>query len=351
PPSGPEGERPSPERFPIDDGRVYGAYIAGRRSAAVAAGVRAGLFDRLAAAPGGLSSDDVSAALGWSARGTRSMLVALQASGLVELESERWRASADAAAYLTRGTPGSLWGLVDMEVDHFLSPEKLLDALERDDSSVYGGGDPWAAHEEDPAKARAFTAAMHSVSERPAAGFAERFADFGGPVAGRLLDVGGGSGALSIAAAQRHADLRCTIFDIAPVCPIAGEYVAAAGVSDRVDARAGNMFEDAWPTGYDAILLSQILHDWSFETGAELLSKAHAALAPGGRILIHEKLVEDGAPRPVENALVHLDMLVWTQGQQYTPSELSAALEAAGFTGVERTRTTGLWSVVAATRR
>ncbi|MEO0660740.1 MAG: hypothetical protein AAFZ87_04310, partial [Planctomycetota bacterium] len=196
PPSGPEGERPSPERFPIDDGRVYGAYIAGRRSAAVAAGVRAGLFDRLAAAPGGLSSDDVSAALGWSARGTRSMLVALQASGLVELESERWRASADAAANLTRGTPGSLWGLDDLVVDHFLSPEKLLDALERDDSSVYGGGDPWAAHEEDPAKARAFTAAMHSVSERPAAGFAERFADFGGPVAGRLLDVGGGSGAL-----------------------------------------------------------------------------------------------------------------------------------------------------------
>ncbi len=121
-----------PSRFPLDDQRVYDAYIAGRQSA-------------------------------------------------------------DAAAYLTRGTPGSLWGLVDMEVDGFLSPNALLDALKKDDASVYGDLDPWEAHGQDPERARAFTAAMHSVSERPVAGFAEHL-DLSSD--SRLLDVGGGSGAI-----------------------------------------------------------------------------------------------------------------------------------------------------------
>jgi len=342
------GTRPDPRRFPIDDERVYRAYIASRSSAAVAVAVRVGLFDRLVAAGEGLTLAEIRGALGWSERGARSMMCALAALELVGEQGGRWRASEDAAAYLTRDTPGSLWGLVDMEVENFLSPRALLDALERDDASVYGGGDPWAAHEEDPEKARAFTAAMHSVSERPAAGLAERV-DLAG--ATRVLDVGGGSGALSIALARENPGLRCTVFDIAPVCALAEDYVADAGLTGRVDARAGDMFAPAWPEGYDVVLLSQILHDWSFETGDELLSRARAALPPGGRIVVHEKLVEDGPPRPVENALVHLDMLVWTKGQQYTPTELRAALERAGFEGVERIRTAGLWSAVVGVAR
>ena len=335
--------RPDPRRFPVDDARVYRAYSASRSSAAVAVAVRVGLFDRLAAAGGGLTLAEVREAFGWSERGARSLLTALAAMGLALADGGRWRASEDAAAYLTRGTPGSLWGLVDMEVDNFLSPRALLDALERDDSSVYGGGDPWAAHEDDPEKARAFTAAMHSVSERPAAGLAERV-DLAG--AKSVLDVGGGSGALSIALARENPGLRCTVFDIAPVCALAEGYIADAGLTGRVDAQPGDMFADRWPEGYDVVLLSQILHDWSFETGEELLARARAALPAGGRVVVHEKLVEDGAPRPVENALVHLDMLVWTKGQQYTPSELRAALERAGFGDVERIRTAGLWSAV-----
>ena len=60
----------------------------------------------------------------------------------------------------------------------------------------------------------------------------------------------------------------------------------------------------------------------------------------------HEKLVEDGDSGPLANQLVHLDMLVWTEGQQYRVSELTELLERSGFAGVERLRTAGYWSVV-----
>lgn len=347
---GPEAPRVNPARFPLDDKRVYDAYVAGRQSAALCVAVRAGLFDWLAGEGAGADEDAVGARTGWSPRGVHAMVSALAAMGLVERRPGGLFAADDAAAYLTRGTPGSLWGLVDMEVENFLSPAALLDALERDDASVYGGADPWEAHEADPARARAFTAAMHSVSERPAAGVAER-ADLAG-VAGvaRLLDVGGGSGALSIALCRAHPELRATLYDIAAVRPLAEEYVAAAGLADRIDVAVGDMFGPPLPGGHDAVLYSQILHDWGFAKGADLLARAHAALPPGGRVLVHEKLVEDDRDAPLANALVHLDMLVWTEGQQYTLRRLTEMLTAAGFVDVRRTRTAGYWSLVDARR-
>ena len=334
-------ERFNPERFPIDDQRVYDAYIAGRQSAAIAAAVRVGLFDLLA--DGALPLDRIQSEMGWSHRGTRSMLDALTAMGFVELAADGFSASADAAAYLTRGADGSLWGLVDMEVDSFLSPAALLEALAKDKATVYGGEDPWAAHGADPERARAFTVAMHSVSERPAAGVAERL-DLS--ASRRLLDVGGGSGALSIALARANPELQCVIWDIPAVCPIADEYVRAAGCEGRVWSEAGDMVAEDYPAGFAQVLLSPLRHDWSFETGAELVAKAFAALPSGGRIVIHEKLVEDGDSGPLANRLVHLDMLVWTEGQQYRVSELTELLERSGFAGVERLRTAGYWSVV-----
>ena len=342
-----DDERPNPARFPIDDKRVYDAYIAGRRSAAVAAAVRAGLFDLLARGEAPVPLERIREAMGWSERGTRSMLDALGAMGFVERSSEGWRPSADARAYLTRDAEGSLWGLVDMEVDSFLSPGALLRSLEADRATVYGDEDPWEAHGADPERARAFTAAMHSVSARPAAGFAERV-DLG--AARRLLDVGGGSGALAIALAEANPELECVVWDIPAVCPLADEYVAAAGCADRITSQAGDMFAEPFPAGFDAVLLSQILHDWSFETGEGLVAKAFDALPPGGQLLVHEKLVEDDGSGPLANQLVHLDMLVWTEGQQYRVSELTGLLERTGFTSVERIRTAGYWSVVRGTR-
>ena len=100
-------------------------------------------------------------------------LAALFAMGLLERDGDRFRLAPDASDYLVRGRPGWLGGLIELEMEHFLSPRSLLDALEKGDPSVYGEEDPWEAHEADPEKALRFTEAMHSVSERAAAGLAE----------------------------------------------------------------------------------------------------------------------------------------------------------------------------------
>lgn len=337
-------ERHNPALFPRDDRRVYDAYIAGRQSAALAAGVRLGLFDALAAGPRTVAA--LATELSVRDRPLHSLVTALLATGLLEPDGECIRLAPDAAAYLVRGKPGWLGGLIDLEIESFLTPQLLLEAMRRDDASVYGGADPWETHERDPEIARRFTAAMHSISERPAAGLAE-VVDFSGHRS--LLDVGGGSGALSLAIARAWPHMHCIVWDLDVVCGIAREYAAAAGLAGRVTAEAGDMFGQPFPRGHDAILFSQILHDWDPSRWPDLLRKAADALPPGGTVLVHEKLVEEDFG-PLANALVNLDMLVWTEGRQLKERELRELLAVAGFGNVERRATAGYWSVVTGRR-
>lgn len=335
--------RRHPRAFPLDDRTVYDAYVAGRMSAALAVGVRLGLFDRLDRSPA--TAQELVEEFELSARGVRSYLAATKAMGLLLEEEGRWSLSSDASAYLVRGKAGSLWGLIDMEMDHFLSPPALLEAMKTGNPSVYEGEDPWEAHEQDSGTAEAFTAAMHSVSERPAAGVAEVIELEAGT---RLLDVGGGSGALSIAIAKAHPEVKCTVLDLAVVKPLCERYAEEASLSDRVDAVAGDMFGEPLPSGYNAVLYSQILHDWSFAKCRKLLAQAFDALPSGGRVFIHEKLVDDDGQGPLANALVNLDMLVWTEGQQFKEAELRELCTEAGFEAFECQNTAGYWSLSSA---
>jgi acetylserotonin N-methyltransferase len=90
----------------------------------------------------------------------------------------------------------------------------------------------------------------------------------------RLLDVGGGSGCFTVAAAQAHPHLRCTVMELPAMCEVARGYIEAGGVTDRVDTRAIDMFRQPWPGGYDALLFSNVWHDWNVRTCRWLAARA-----------------------------------------------------------------------------
>ena len=327
------------------DKRIYDAYIAGRESAALAAAVRAGLFDALDSGPA--TASELARRLDLRERPVLLLCRTLHAMGLLARDGERFNLAPDARAHLVRGKPAWLGGLIDLEVENFLTPERVLEALRTDRASVYGGEDPWRRHAADPGRAAAFTRAMHSISALPADGLA-RAVDARG--VRRVLDVGGGSGALAIALVAAWPELRCTIWDLETVCDVAREYVAGAGVADRIQLLSGDFWGDPVPAGHDAVLLSQILHDYAPERGAALLARLHDALPDAGRLWIHEKLIAEDGSGPLANALVDLDMLVWTDGQQYSEAQLRELLAAAGFRDIERRAGAGYWSLVSARR-
>src|SRR5262249_18140359 len=151
----------------------------------------------------------------------------------------------------------------------------------------------------------------------------------------RLLDVGGGSGCFSISIAQHWPNIRCSVMEFPAVCEVARGYIQAGGVADRVDTVAVDMFQQAWPRGYDGVLLSNIFHDWSAETNRLLARRAYAALPSGGRIFVHEMLLAEDRSGPMTTASFSLLMLFGTQGRQYSFSEVREILEDAGFAGIE----------------
>lgn len=147
-----------------------------------------------------------------------------------------------------------------------------------------------------------------------------------------LLDVGGGTGIYSIAAVKANPHLRAIVWDRAEVLKVAGEFAAEHGVADRVELRPGDMLTDPVPAGCDAILLSNILHDWDVPVCEALVARLAAALTPGGRLLIHDVLLNETMDGPLPTALYSAALFLQTEGRAYGVGEYRRMLAAAGLT-------------------
>jgi (2Fe-2S) ferredoxin/SAM-dependent methyltransferase len=153
----------------------------------------------------------------------------------------------------------------------------------------------------------------------------------------RILDLGGGSGAYSIAFARACLDVQCEILDIPEVVPLTAEYVSQAGVSAQVRLRPGDMLQDDFGSGYDIIMLNAICHMFSEEQNRDIFRRAHQALAPNGRLVVQDFLLNPDKTGPQQAALFSLNMLVNTDaGASYSEVEYTRWMKAAGFTEVCR---------------
>jgi acetylserotonin N-methyltransferase len=110
------------------------------------------------------------------------------------------------------------------------------------------------------------------------------------------------------------------------------------------------MFRQDWPADHDAMFFSNIFHDWDRDTCTQLARKAHAALPEGGRIYLHEMLLDDDGAGPSAAATFSLVMLLGTHGQQFTFAQLQEILETAGFNEVRTVPSYGYYSLVTARR-
>jgi cyclopropane fatty-acyl-phospholipid synthase-like methyltransferase len=168
---------------------------------------------------------------------------------------------------------------------------------------------------------------------------------------GSLLDVGGGSGIFSIQLAKAWPDLRATVMEIDTICAEADRYIDHAGAGDRVETRAVNMFTQSWPGGHDAHFFSNVFHDWSDATCRLLAQNSFDALPSGGRIFLHEVLMDDDGCGPFVAAAFSLLMLLGTKGKQYSLPELRDILESAGFVDIEAATTGGAYYSLVSARK
>lgn len=342
--------------MPPSDARIlWESYLSPYWFPALLVADELGILSSLAEAPAG--APELSRRMELNPRGVGAVLAMLASLGYVSARDGRYSITDTTRHYVLPESPYYWGGLLQANRrGRFLAPlcdalrqalvtADLDDALPASSGDGAGNSDSWARGQMSLDAARGVAAYMHSHSATAAIGVAQN-GDFSSTR--RLLDVGGGSGVYSIEVAKAYPDLRCTVLELASVCKWTEEYIERAGLADRVDTVALDMFREAWPTGNDAVFFSNIFHDWATPTCLELARRAFGALEPGGTVNVHEMLLDDDGNGPREAAAFGVHMVTGTRGQHRSFSDLRTLLTEAGFVDAEWRSTSPLFSLVRA---
>jgi orsellinic acid C2-O-methyltransferase len=231
---------------------------------------------------------------------------------------------------LRTGVPASVrsWAML-ADIVGFPAFEPILEMVRTGTSGmqlVYGMRGMARVHQDAELGAR-FDAAMSERTKAFAPSVADRY-DFSG--LHTVADIGGGQGVLLAAILQAHPHLRGILVDVAEVTGSAAGLLRGAGLADRCQVITGDFFQSV-PAGADAYLMANVLHDWDDGQSRQILANCRRAMAPGGRVLIIERLIPDDPAAAVPVLVSDLNMLVVTGGLERTNAEYHALLTAAGF--------------------
>lgn len=289
-------------------------------------------------------AEELARSLGTDPRATRVLLDALVALGVLARHGPGYVNAPAAARYLAAGSPDDASTALRHNLSLWRTWSDLTEVVRQghpvQHREMDGRGDDWTVP---------FIAAMHRNAAVRAPMVVRAVGTAG---VRRLIDIGGGSGAYAIAFARERADLEAEVFDLATVTPIARRNVEAAGLPAQVRTREGDLRRDAFGEGWDLALLSAICHMLGPDGVRDLLRRVHAALAPGGRVVIQDHVMAEDRTAPRAGALFAVNMLAGTpEGGTYTEGEYRAWLAEAGFAEVRRVALQGPNELMIATRR
>jgi 3-hydroxy-5-methyl-1-naphthoate 3-O-methyltransferase len=322
---------------PADPDDVLELFLGFWISRTVMAAVELGVFEVLSADGGGdgLALAEAQAALGLRARPARAVLDTCVAVGLLDKQPDgRYRNSGLAERYLNSRSVYSLRNYVLDERWCWPAWGRLEEALQADAQLLPEDAEGYHAFPED-----FFLDFLHGHS-LVMGGRLAAAVDLSG--CRRLMDVGGGSGAVSIALATAFPHLEAVVVDQPAVAAKAAEHIAAADLSDRVTTWPANLFEDRLPPECDVAVLANLLHDFSPERAQEILGRVHDALPAGGRAIILEIVPDDDRRGPPLAVVFSVAMIVNTAGgDAHTVPQYREWLERAGFAGITVNRIPG----------
>ena len=209
-------------------------------------------LDVFTAVGSGATAAEVAQKISTHPRATEMLLNALAAMGMLAKQQGVFRDTPATARYFAEGSKDNARpGLIHIaNIWHRWSnlTECVRAGTAVGHQEMAERGDDWT---------EPFIAAMH----RNAAERAPLVVQAVGAAAGeRLLDVGGGSAAYSIAFAQANEKLHATVLDLPAVLPIAQRHINAAGLAGRVETRAGDLRRDPLGKGFTLVLVSAICH-------------------------------------------------------------------------------------------
>jgi (2Fe-2S) ferredoxin/ubiquinone/menaquinone biosynthesis C-methylase UbiE len=288
-------------------------------------------LDLFTAVGNGGTAQQIAAKIQAAVRATEMLLNVLVSLKLLEKHDGIYTNTPAAARFLAEGSPDSARTAQLHMANMWRRWSKLTEAVRSGTAVESTRDNGWVT---------SFIAAMDHTARGRARAVAQAVELDGEK---RMLDLGGGSGAYSIAFVKAASALHSEIVDLPEVLPITQEHIRRAGLSDRISTRAGDMLTvPLAPASYDLILLSAICHMFSPEENRQLLARAYAALAPHGRLVIADFVLDADKTSPRFATLFALNMLVGTRaGASYSEPEYAEWMKGAGFASSKRVRIPG----------
>ncbi|HTZ32363.1 MAG TPA: methyltransferase [Methylomirabilota bacterium] len=152
-----------------------------------------------------------------------------------------------------------------------------------------------------------------------------------------VLDVGGGSGVMSIALAKKNPGLRACVLDLANVCRVARGNIRRAGLSGHIRTLAGDI-RDRLPGGFDVVMFCDI-----GPVSKRLLGNAYEALPHGGMVVAVDRYLSEDRTKPLDRVMAQL---AGSSFPRATRREMVGALESCGFRAVKARRVLrDLWAI------
>ena len=325
---------------------LYGLATAHYHSQAVYVAAKLGLADHLADGP--RTHDELAKATATHAPSLRRVL-RLLAAARVLAEREDGRFELTTVGSFLKSGPGSFRAAAQLFGGPMVwqSWGDLLNTVRTGETALHRvfDTDSFAYFDSHPEEAAVFDEAMGSFTAMTAIAVAAAY-DFSRMK--KIVDIGGGQGALMAGILRANPDLHGVVFDMPRVAEGARREIAAAGLADRCEFVGGDFFE-AVPSGADAYLLKHVIHDWDDAKATRILRTCRAALGPEAKVLIVEGVYPpriDGSFESQGAARNDVNMMVCTGGRQRSEAEFRQLYEGAGLRLTRIVPTMGMVCVI-----
>lgn len=268
--------------------------------------------------------------LGLDERALRILLDALCALGRLEKRGERYRNTRAGRRLLVAGSPeymGSNLRYQEYTWDAWSDLRHVLKTgAPRTDLMGWIKKDFFTAD---------YIRAMGDVTRAPSRDLASKLSWDG---VRRCLDVGSGAGTFAAAFVDAAPGVSVDLFDLPAPLAVARGLLSSHRRASRFGYREGNYLEDSLGREeYDQVLISNVTRVEDEKVNRMLVAKAFRALRPGGRLIIHDYVIDHDRTAPRFSALLNLHLLVFTgKGSAYTADEYAGWLRRAGLGSLER---------------
>lgn len=322
----------------MGDNPILDAVFSTWRISVIRTACRLGVFSRLEG--GSMSAAQLARGSNCVPQLLEALLDACVALGLLCREGDAYLNSHSSRAYLVEGSPLYLGHILEVQARGAARWERLLELVRTGRTPTL----PDEVDEQDPV----FTLAMNDLGMHGEAAALAGAVDLSG--CRTLLDVGCGSGLYAITLCRHYPQLAAILIDREQVLRTTRSLVAASGLADRIRTRVGDMTTDSFGEGLDAVLLSDSLYHEP-EVSRRILRSAHAALRPGGTVMIRGYYSDPGVSEPLFGAIFRLNLLLFDPDRTPpTAADIASWLSEAGFRDVCRFALTERSTCFVATR-